>query len=93
MSDYESFGDYQPSERGSLGVALTFLFIGMGVGALTALLFAPKSGKQMRHTLRRAYEDTVENINEQAESIYERGSEFAEAARSKVRPLRDALRK
>lgn len=93
MSDYERVGDYQPSERGSLGVALTFLFIGMGVGALSALLFAPKSGKQMRRTLRRAYEGTVENIHDKAESIYERGSEVAEAARSKVRPLREALRK
>jgi gas vesicle protein len=93
MSDYERFGDYQPSERGGLGVALTFLFIGMGVGALSALLFAPKSGKQMRRMLRRAYEDTVENINEQAGSMYERGSEFAETARNKVRPLREALRR
>jgi gas vesicle protein len=93
MSDYERFGDYQPSERSGLGLALTFLFIGMGVGALTALLFAPKSGKQMRRMLRRTYEDTVENINEQAESLYERGSDLAEAARSKVKPLREAFRK
>lgn len=93
MSDYERFGDYQPSERGGMGLALTFLFIGMGIGALSALLFAPKSGKQMRRMLRRAYEDTVENINEQAESLYERGSEFADTARSKVKPLRDAMRK
>ena len=93
MSDYERIGDYQPSERGGLGVALTFLFIGMGVGALGALLFAPKSGKQMRRSLRRAYEDTVDNLNQQAESLYERGSDLAETARNKVRPLREALRK
>lgn len=89
--DYERTGDYQPSDRSTVGTALTFLLIGMGVGALTALLLAPKSGKQMRRALRRRYEDTVEALNERTEDWVERGSEVANSAREKVNAARDRV--
>ncbi len=90
MTDYERFGDYQPSERGALGIALTFLFIGLGVGAISALLFSPKSGKQMRRMLRRKYEDAreaLEDISEQAGDVIDRGAEWANTAKEKVAPI------
>jgi len=88
MSDYERIGEYQESERGGLGLALTFLLIGLGAGALAALLFAPKSGRQMRRLLRRKYEDTMEGLNQSAENL----SEWAASAKGKVRPfVRTAL--
>ena len=46
MTDYERFGDYQPSERNTFGTAITFLCIGLGVGSLVALLLAPQSGRK-----------------------------------------------
>lgn len=88
MSDYERFGDYQPSERGNLGVALTFLFIGMGIGTAVALLFAPKSGKQVRRALRRKYEDARERIEDwtdQAGDVWDRSSEWASNARDRAK--------
>ena len=107
MSDYERFGDYQPSDRSSVGLAITFLFIGLGAGALAALLFAPKSGKQIRRELRRKYEsakDVIEDWQEQAGDVIEKGSEWAsnakdwantakETAREKVAPFAKAVRK
>ncbi len=84
MTDYERFGDYQPSDRSSVGLAITFLFIGLGAGALAALLFAPKTGKQMRRDLRRRYEDAreaLEDFQEQAEDVIEKGAEWASSAR------------
>lgn len=92
MTDYERYGDYQPSERGSAGLALTFLLIGLGAGALVALLFAPRSGRQLRRELRRKYEDTLETLQEQRENWREKGSEWAESAREKVEPIRRAVR-
>lgn len=92
MTDYERFGDYQPSEKSTLGTAITFLFIGLGIGSLSALLLAPRSGKQMRRMLRRKYEDTVENLSEQAEDLRDRGREWADAAREKVAPIRDRVK-
>ncbi len=90
MADYERFGEYQTSGRSSVGTAITFLFVGLGVGALAALLFAPKSGKQMRRLLRRKYEDArdvVEDWSEQAGDVIEKGTEWANAAKEKVAPL------
>jgi gas vesicle protein len=87
---YERFGEYQASDRSSVGTALTFLFIGLGVGALAALLFAPKTGKQMRRMLRQRYDDAVEGAEELVERGGEwvkRGSEFAEEVRDRVSPV------
>jgi gas vesicle protein len=81
MADYKRFGLYEGSNRGSqIGTALTFLFIGLGVGALSALLFAPQSGKQTRKQLRRKYEDaldTVEDWTDQAGDMWDKGLDYA----------------
>ncbi|MFI5110534.1 MAG: YtxH domain-containing protein [Terriglobales bacterium] len=96
MTDYERFGDYQPSDRSTASTAVTFLFIGLGVGALAALLFAPKSGRQMRKLLRRKYENAVEQADgliERGAELFERGSEFAHTATEKVKPFARAAAK
>jgi len=96
MTDYERFGDYQPSDRSTASTAVTFLFIGLGVGALAALLFAPKSGRQMRKLLRRKYENAVEQADgliERGAELFERGSEFAHTASEKVKPFARAAAK
>jgi len=87
-------GKYEASEQGSVGTAITFLLIGLGAGTLIGLLFAPKSGRQMRKELRRRYEDARETIDdwkeearEVAEDTLERGSELADELRDRVTPL------
>ncbi len=96
MTDYERYGDYQPSDRSTASTAITFLFIGLGIGALAALLLAPKSGRQMRKLLRRKYEDAVEQADdllERGNQLLERGSEFAHTAKEKVKPFARAAAK
>lgn len=96
MTDYEHFGDYQPSDRSGAGTALTFLFIGLGAGALAALLFAPKTGKQMRRTLRRKYEDArevIDDFSDQASDVIDRGAEWASTAREKIEPIAKKIRR
>ncbi len=95
MTDYERFGDYQPSDRSSVGLAITFLFIGLGAGALAALLFAPKTGKQMRRDLRRRYEDAkdvFEDWQEQAGDALEKGAEWANNAKEWASNAKDTAR-
>ena len=72
------------------GYGLTMLFIGLAAGALIALLLAPQTGKQMRKTIRRRYEDArdvMEDFSDQASDWIDKGSEFADKAKSKVAPL------
>src|ERR1700693_1379770 len=100
MTDQERTGDYQPSDRSSVGLAVTFLFIGLGAGALAALLLAPRTGKQIRRELRRKYEnakDVIEDWQEQAGDVIEKGSDWAgnarETAREKVAPFAKAVKR
>ena len=97
-------GKYESAEKSSAGTAITFLMIGIGAGALVALLFAPKTGKQLRKDLRRGYDDARETLQDWSEdareSVHdavERTSEWAEelreAARSKTAPIGKALRR
>jgi gas vesicle protein len=82
------FGFYERSERGAqIGTALTFLFIGLGIGALSALLFAPQSGDKTRRLIRRKYDgarDTVEDWGEQAGDMWEKGVDYAKDAKDRV---------
>src|SRR3954462_4293712 len=88
MADYKKFGMYEGSGRGPhVGTALTFLFIGLGIGALSALLFAPQSGEKTRKLIRRKYEnalDTVEDWSDQAGDVWEKSVDYAKDTRDRV---------
>ncbi|HKN73425.1 MAG TPA: YtxH domain-containing protein [Terriglobales bacterium] len=92
-------GKYESSD-GTVGTAVTFLLIGLGVGAAVGLLLAPKSGRQLRKDLRRSCDealDTVSDWTDEAkdrfEKVVEKGSEFADELRTKAEPLSDLLRR
>ncbi len=74
------------NERPAIGVrdAFTFLLVGGGIGATLALLFAPKSGREMRHDIadasRRGYDLTVEKANELKEQSAEKLQAIKEKA-------------
>jgi gas vesicle protein len=98
------FGKYESSDHSSIGTAVTFLMIGLGAGALVALLLAPKSGKQLRRDLRRKYEDTRDSLQDWSDEATDRvhdavgrsaewADELREAARQKAAPIGKALRR
>ena len=93
MTDYERYGNYDANNGAGarIGTALTFLFIGLGIGAVTALLLAPKSGRQMRRTIRRKYEDArerIDDLSDQAGDVVGRGTKWAKDARERITPLK-----
>lgn len=95
LSDYERFGDYQPSDRSRAAVGLTFLLVGLGLGAVAALILAPQSGQSTRRVLRRKYEDAreaLEGLTERAGQMVERGTDWASTARDRVAPFRRSVR-
>jgi len=66
------------------GSSFAFLLLGMGVGAGLALLFAPKSGKEVRRYLVRRAEDgrdyltaVGKELRRQAEDVVEMGKDWA----------------
>lgn len=92
-------GKYESSDS-STGTAVTFLLIGVGVGAALGLLLAPKTGRQLRKDLRRSYDDVVETASDWADEakdrlddVVEKGSDFADGVRSKAKPISDLLRR
>jgi gas vesicle protein len=92
-------GKYESSDS-STGTAITFLLIGLGVGAAVGLLLAPKTGRQLRKDLRRSYEDALETASdwtdeakERFDDIVEKGSDLGDELRSKAKPLSDLLRR
>ncbi len=90
MTDYEHFDVNQEYRRGNLGLGLLLLFIGMGVGAATALMLAPKTGREMRKQLRRQYEDArdwIGDMSDQAGELLEKGSNLASTAKDRIRPI------
>jgi gas vesicle protein len=93
-------GKYESSEGWNVGTALTFLLIGLGAGALVGLMYAPKTGRQMRKELRKRYETARETLDdwkdqarEAAEDAIDRGAEIAEEVRERVTPLTKAVRR
>jgi len=48
------------------------LTIGLGIGAVLALLFAPASGKKIRDELAKTFEDGLQNGREAAEPMVKR---------------------
>ena len=87
-------------ESGSnIGTAITFLLIGLGAGAVVGMMFAPKTGRQLRRDLRRGYEsarDTLDDWKETARDIaeeaIERGSDLADELKDRVKPLARGIR-
>jgi gas vesicle protein len=92
-------GKYESSQS-TAGTAITFLLIGLGVGAAVGLLLAPKTGRQLRKELRRSYDDAVDTVSDWSDEArgkfkdaVEKGSDFADELRSKVEPFSDLLRR
>ena len=96
MADFR-LGNYEFSRRQRrVTSAVGFLAVGMGLGAIAALFFTPKTGKQLRKDVSRRYEDArdaVENIGDRASDIWERRREWTEAARRKAEPVARVFRR
>jgi gas vesicle protein len=93
------FGRYESSEGSNVGTAITFLMIGLGIGALTGLLLAPKTGKQLRRDIKRGYDDALDTVGDWADEAKDRVHDASERVRGVVSraadmadDLRDAAR-
>lgn len=63
---------------------LTYLLVGGGIGALVALLFAPKSGTELRTDIADAARKGVDRTRETAAQLGERSGEYLNTAKQKA---------
>jgi gas vesicle protein len=63
------------------------LIVGGGIGAVIALLFAPKSGKELREDIADASKKGLEKGKEAATQLQERAGEYYESSREKASEL------
>ncbi len=92
-------GRYETSDNNNVGTAVTFFLVGLGAGALAALVLAPKTGKQFRRDLKRGYEDAKDTLQDWGEETRdrvrdakERVRDVAERGADLAGDLRDAAR-
>ena len=52
---------------------LTWFLMGAALGAATAILFAPKSGKETRDLIAQKAQDASNAVNDTSRDLYERG--------------------
>ena len=74
-------------EDSSVGTKLTYLLIGGGIGAIIALLFAPKSGEELRGDIADATRKGIEKSKEAAAQLQEKAGEYYEVTRERAGEL------
>ena len=71
----------------SISNKLTYLLIGGGIGAILALLFAPKSGQELRGDIADATRKGIDRSREAAQQLGDRAGEYYEATRGRAAEL------
>ncbi len=74
-------------EETSAATKLTYLLVGGGIGAILALLFAPKSGEELREDIADATRKGIEKSKVAAHQIQEKAGEYYEVSREKAGEL------
>ncbi len=74
-------------EEASATTKLTYLLIGGGIGAALALLFAPKSGQELREDIAVATKKGIEKGKETAGQLQETAGDYYEVTRDKASEL------
>ena len=78
--------DYEREET-SAATKLTYLIVGGGIGAILALLFAPKSGEELRGDIADATRKGIEKSKETAAQLQEKAGEYYEVSKDKAGEL------
>lgn len=81
------YDEYRRDSSDSISTRLTYLLIGGGIGAILALLFAPKSGHELRGDIADATRKGIDRSREAAQQLGDRAGEYYEATRTRAGEL------
>lgn len=81
------YDEYRRDSGDGISTRLTYLLIGGGIGAILALLFAPKSGQELRGDIADATRKGIDRSREAAQQLGDRAGEYYEATRTRAGEL------
>jgi len=81
------YDEYRRDSGDNISTRLTYLLIGGGIGAILALLFAPKSGQELRGDIADATRKGIDRSREAAQQLGDRAGEYYEATRNRAGEL------
>jgi gas vesicle protein len=81
------YDEYRRDSGDGISTRLTYLLIGGGIGAILALLFAPKSGHELRGDIADATRKGIDRSREAAQQLGDRAGEYYEATRNRAGEL------
>ena len=79
--------EYRRNSGDNISTRLTYLLIGGGIGAVLALLFAPKSGQELRGDIADATRKGIDRSREAAQQLGDRAGEYYESTRDRAAEL------
>ena len=85
MGNDRDYGD-------GVSTRLTYFLVGAGIGAVLALLFAPKSGEELRSDIADATRKGLDKSKEAAQQLGAKAGEYYDAGRAKAGELYDTAR-
>jgi gas vesicle protein len=66
----------------NVGSKVSFFLVGLGIGALVGILFAPKSGEETREYLSQKADEGREYAQRKAQELRERAEDLVERSRN-----------
>ena len=80
------------SENDGGGAGFLWFLAGLGIGAAVGILYAPKSGGELRQQLREVAEDGSNTVKERARQAREQAGTWAEKGRDYLNQQREQIR-
>jgi gas vesicle protein len=75
----------------NVGSKLSFFMVGLGIGALVGILFAPKSGEETREYLSQRADEGREYAQRKARELRERAEDLVERSKQAAARQKDTL--
>ncbi len=75
----------------SVGSKVSFFIVGLGVGALIGILFAPKSGEETREFLLDKADESREYAQKKARELRERAEDLIERSKEIMSRQKDSI--
>ena len=75
----------------NVGSKVTYFLVGLGVGALVGILFAPKSGEEMRDLLAKKADEGKDYAQKKARELRERADELIERSKEVAAKQKDSI--